>query len=248
MAVISLLGRVMPHLACVPPALGLLAALGVFSQAATADGPPDEIAAVLGGPLPMAEERCAYTRVRSDADSLKIERYDPSNPNAPWTLLNLDGRDPTAADLRRYVQRADNRSDRRHPLSFDPRDLVRPDSWELRSDNGREVAYKFRLQPFEELNERLAEKAIGTLVMDKDAGHLVRIRIENTEPVYPAPLVRITAYAQELRFEHDEAIGADVLVKAVTHMRGRALGVKSLNDDRVIRYEDYACTELGLRQ
>jgi hypothetical protein len=226
------------------PAMGMLTTLGLLSHDATADAPPEEVAAILNGALPMAEQRCAYTRVRSDADSLKIERYDPANPDAPWTLLNLDGRDPTAADLRRYVQRAESRSDRRHPLSFDPRDMVRPGSWELRSQNGQEIAYQFRLKPFEELNERLAEKAIGTLVLNRADGRLLRIRIENTEPAYPAPFVRITAYAQEMRFEHDEAIGSDVLVKAVTHLRGRALGVRSLNDDRVIRYEDYVCTDL----
>jgi hypothetical protein len=224
-----------------PAALAVLALLG---HTATAAPPPEPVSAVLREGLPMAEERCAYTRIRSDADSLKIERYDPSNPAAPWTLLNLDGHEPTPADLRRYVQRAENRSDRHHPLAFDPRALVRPDSWELRSDNGEEVAYQFRLQPFEDLSARLAEKAIGTLVMSKDDGRLLRIRIENTEPAYPAPLVRINEYAQELRFEHDEAIGADVLVQAVTHLRGRALGMKSLRDDRVIRYEDYVCTDL----
>lgn len=225
-------------------AVAALTALGLLSHTATADAPAHDVAAILNGALPMAEQRCAYTRVRSDADSLKIERYDPTNPQAPWTLLNLDGRDPTPADLRRYAQRAESRSDRRHPLSFDARDLVQPNSWELRSQNDHEVAYHFRLQPFEELSERLAEKAIGTLVLNKDNGRLLRIRIENTEPAYPAPLVRITAYAQEMRFEYDEAIDADVLVKAVTHLRGRALGVRSLNDDRVIRYEDYLCTDL----
>jgi hypothetical protein len=250
MVVISLWGRAKPRwFLRMLPALGVLT-LGFLSQPVIADPPPDEVAAVLNlnDALPMAEERCAYTRVRSDADSLKIERYDPANPEAPWTLLNLDGRDPTPADLRRYAQRDDNRSDRRHPLAFDPRDLVRPDSWELQSDNGGEVAYRFRLRPFEEISERLAEKAVGTLVMSKDDGRLLRIRIENTEPAYPAPLVRVTDYAQELRFERDEAIGADVLVKAVTHLRGRALGLKSLDDDRVIRYEDYACTELVSQQ
>jgi hypothetical protein len=222
------------------PALCLLAALAHADTAAAA-GTPAQVAAVLTEPLPGAEQRCAYTRTRSDADSLKIERYDPADASGPWSLLNRDGHEPTAAELRRYRATSGNRSDRRHPLAFDPRDMVHPSSWRLQSDGGDEVVWEFRLRPFEELDERMAEKAIGTLALSKSDGRLLRIRIENTAPAFPAPFVRITSYAQELRFARDEAIGADVLVETVMHLRGRATGLKSLAEDRVISYDDYVC-------
>jgi hypothetical protein len=222
----------------------VLYVLGPAGPAAAGTQPP-EVVKLLGTGVPDAEQRCAYTRVRSDSDSLKIERYDPADAGAPWTLLNLDGRAPSPNDLRRYAQRADNRSDRQHPLAFDPRDMVRPGSWELHSENGAERTYHFKLAPFEELTERLADKALGTLVVDKKNGRLLQIRIENVEPTYVAPLVRITSYAQELRFDHDPKLGKDVLVKRVTHLRGRAAGMKQLKDDRVVRYEDYVCRESG---
>jgi len=223
----------------------ILPFLGLVAPAAATQ--PPEVAALLGNGMPDAEQRCAYTRIRSDSDSLKIERYDPADPNALWTLLNLDGRNPTPGDLRRYAQRADNRTDRQHPLTFDPSAMVRPGSWKLHSENDVERTYEFRLAPFEELTERLADKALGTLVVDRKDGRLLRIRIENMEPTYVAPLVRITSYAQELRFERDPQIGKDVLVKRVTHMRGRAAGMKQLSDDRVVRYEDYVCRDPGGR-
>jgi hypothetical protein len=224
----------------------ILFALGPVNPIAAGPQPP-EVAALLGNGVQHADQRCAYTRIRSDADSLKIERYDPIDPDSPWTLLNLDGREPTAKDLRRYTQQAEGRSDRQHPLTFDPREMVRPDSWKLHSDTGGERAYRFQLAPFEELTQRLADKAIGTLALDKKDGRLLRIRIENIEPTYVAPLVRINSYAQELRFERDPKLGKDVLVMRVTHMRGRAAGMKQLSDDRVVRYEDYVCRELALR-
>jgi hypothetical protein len=231
-----------PHLQPHHIILLLLASIAALAQGAhAATGAPREVAAVLTDPLPGAEQRCAYTRVRSDADSLKIERYDPRDANGPWSLLNRDGHEPTVAELRRYRATAGNRTDRRHPLAFDPRAMVRPSSWRLRSDDGDEVVYEFRLRPFEELDERIAEKAIGTLTLNRRDGRLLRIRIENTEPAFPAPLVRVTSYAQELRFERDAAIGTDVLVESVMHLRGRALGVKALSEDRVITYRDYVC-------
>jgi hypothetical protein len=220
----------------------MVSVLGPAGAAAAGPAPP-EVARLLGNGVQDAELRCAYTRVRSDSDSLKIERYDPADPQAPWTLLNLDGREPSASDLRRYAQRGDGRSDRQHPLAFDPTAMVRPGSWALHADNGVERTYHFKLAPFEELTERLADKALGTLVIDRKNGRLLQIRIENLEPTYVAPLVRITSYAQELRFERDPKLGKDVLVKRVTHLRGRAAGMKQLKDDRVVRYEDYVCRD-----
>lgn len=198
--------------------------------------------ALLEDAPPAAEQRCAYTRVRIGPDRTKAERYDPSDPKRPWSLLSIDGREPTAAELRRFASK-DDLDERLHPLAFDPRVMIRPNSWQLRSENGTEAVYEFRLRAYDDLDERLAEKVIGTLVLDKPANRLVSIRIENTEPTFVAPLVRIAEYAHELRFERDEAIGSDVLVKTITHMRGRAAGLKRLRQDRVIRYEDYVCDD-----
>ncbi|MFU8816213.1 MAG: hypothetical protein ACNA7W_12760 [Pseudomonadales bacterium] len=246
--------RAMRRWATVVPAVSLLALAGLlFQQAAAADAAAaaeSEAAAVLEAALegapPSAEQRCAYTRIRIGPDSSKAERFDPSDPENPWTLLSLDGREPTAADLRRFSSK--DLDDRIHPLAFDPRDMIREGSWELVSENGVEAVYEFQLQPYEALDERLAEKVIGTLVIDRTEGRLVRIRIENTEPTFVAPLVRITDYAHELRFERDEAVGTDVLVQTITHMRGRAVGVRRLRQDRVIRYEDYVCSDDLLAQ
>jgi hypothetical protein len=224
----------------------MVSVLGSAGPAAAGPQPP-EVARLLGNGVGNAEQRCAYTRVRSDSDSLKIERYDPADPDAPWTLLQLDGREPSSGDLRRYAQRADSRSDRQHPLAFDPTTMVRPGSWELHADKGVERTYHFKLAPFEELTERLADKALGTLVIDRKNGRLLQIRIENVEPTYVAPLVRITSYAQELRFERDPKLGKDVLVMRITHLRGRAAGMKQLKDDRVVRYEDYVCRDFTTR-
>lgn len=187
-----------------------------------------------------AERRCSYTRTRIEGGDSKRERYDATNPDEPWTLVRVNGREPNPAQLRRYARKADDR-DRQHPLDFDLRDMVDPDHWELVSETPTEAVFRFRLRPNEDLDERLVAKVRGTLVVDKVRLQPVRITIENTEPAYVAPLVRIAEYTQEMRFEWDEAIGASVLTERETEMRGRALGLRPLREHKIIRYTDYSC-------
>src|SRR5690606_23228883 len=182
--------------------------------------------------------RCSYTRIRIEDGDSKRERYQAGDTDTPWELVQVDGREPTEAELRRYARGAEDR-ERRHPLDFDLRGMVDPDHWHLRSETATEAVYQFRLRPTDELDERLADKVLGTLVVDKVRLQPVRIRIENTEPAYVAPLVRVAEYSQEMRFTWEPAIGAAVLTETETEWRGRAVGLKVLKRHKLVRYSDY---------
>ncbi len=208
---------------------------------------PELVDAVLELGQPGAEEHCAYTRTRLNPEHSKTERYDPSNPESPWHLVAVDGQPPTAAEIRRYARDADDRSDRRHPLAFDLRSMVSPDGWELVSETEDQVTYHFRLRPSDEIPEHLVDKVRGTMVVARDPLRPVRITIENTEPAYVAPLVRIAEFFQELRFSWSDAVGGPVLTEIETRRRGRALALKSLRKDKIVHYDDYDCS-LGAPQ
>jgi hypothetical protein len=78
-------------------------------------------------------------------------------------------------------------------------------------------------------------------VVDKARVQPRQIVIENTDPVYAAPFVRVADYRQELLFEWNDNVGAAVLTQADTRWRGRALGLKVLRRHKLVRYLDYAC-------
>jgi hypothetical protein len=189
-----------------------------------------------------APQRCAYTRVSIEDDESEVERFDPARNDAPWTLLEIDGRPPAEAELQRYGGRTENRRDRNHPMDLQVRDMVDPSSWRLRNDDGTLAEFEFRLRPHGELTERLAEKVVGTFIIDKRWQQPVRLRVQSTEAASIAPFVRIDHYAEDLRFRYDDSVGTAVLAERHTERRGRALGVKSLNRNKTFRYEDYACT------
>ncbi len=186
-----------------------------------------------------AEARCSYTRLRLD-DELREERYEAGADGAPWVLVSVDGDTPSTVEQRHYARGQDGR-DRRHPLAFDLRDMVDPEHWELVEEGADRAVYAFRLRPNEDLDETLVDKVVGTLVLDTERDQPVRIVIENTEPAYVAPFVRVAQYRQQLDFEWNEAVGAAVLTQRETVMRGRALGLKLLRKDKLVRYQDYVC-------
>lgn len=231
-----LAGARLRRLATVLMLLGPAALAGAASP-----GAPLLVKAMLNNAPAAAQERCSYTRTRIEDGESRRERYDATDAAEPWKLVRVNGRDPSAAELRRYQRKAEQR-DRRHPLEFDLRDMVDPQHWQLRSETAVEAEFEFRLRPNDELDERLVDKVLGTLVVDKVRLQPVRITIENTEPAYVAPLVRVAEYLQEMRFRWEDAIGAAVLSETETQVRGRAVGLKLVREHKLIRYTDYRCS------
>jgi hypothetical protein len=200
---------------------------------------PGPVARMLANAPVDAEARCSYTRFRL-GDEVREERFQAGTDATPWTLVSVDGDAPSTVEQRHYERGQEDR-DRRHPLAFDLRDMVDPEHWELLEEAGEQAVYGFRLRPNEDLDETLVDKVLGTLVLDTVREQPVRIVIENTEPAYVAPFVRVAEYRQQLDFEWNDAIGAAVLTRRETVMRGRALGLKLLRKDKLVRYQDYHC-------
>lgn len=223
------------------PRLRALASVVLYAAAVTAAAEaPGVVKAVLENDVEGAEERCSYTRTVIEDGETKRERYHAGELVSAWELLAVDGREPTPSELRRYARKA-KELDRRHPLEFDLREMVDPDHWQLQSESETQAVYEFRLRPDEELDARLVDKVRGELVVDKTRLQPVRITIENTEPAYVAPLVRVAQYAQELAFDWDPAVGASVLRERETRMRGRAVAFKVIERHKTVRYSDYQC-------
>lgn len=225
-------------------AAACLAGAATMATATGRDGEPALVEKVLNNALDDAEARCSYTRTKTEDGRSKRERYQ-AGAAIPWRLLAVDGRDPTPAELRHYADGADDRQ-RRHPLAFDLRAMVEPDQWRQLGDRAGQVSFEFRLRPTEELDARLVDKVRGKLVVDKVRQQPLQIVIENTEPAYVAPLVRVAEYRQEMTFEWDDGIDASVLARAETGMRGRALGLKALRQHKLVEYGDYQCVEPAL--
>jgi hypothetical protein len=190
-----------------------------------------------------AGERCGYTRQSIRGNESKRERFDPSRGKTAWTLLSVNGRPPSAKVLRNYAENAEDRIDRQHPLAFDLESRVQSDSWSLVSETDDEAVFSFRLSldEDEDIDMRLLDKINSTLTLDKRTAQPKRVLIESTGPASLAPLVVIRAYRQEYLFDWNDAVGAAALKEKITHRRGSAAGIRSLDKDKRVLYSDYEC-------
>lgn len=221
--------------------LYLLDSVGV-SVVYAAEIPPVVVAMIEKGPQ-NAVNRCGYVRHRQRDDGSVRERYLPGRKEeSPWILLSVDGRAPNVREQRHYLTKREKRSIRRHPLAFDIREIADAGSWSIAVENDREVTVHFELEPTRDFGTRAAQMIRGILVLDRARNQPKRIRIESVGPVYVRPFVRITEYWQEMGFAWDEEVDAATLIEVVTHRRGSAFGIKSMDKNQRTRYGDYDCS------
>ncbi len=225
-------------------ALGLLMIVLTAGTAAGAhaDDLPPLVRAALGQRPANPEQRCAYTRTRIQDDHSKSERYHPG-AETPWTLEAVNGQPATEAERQHFAREA-GEHDRKHPLDFDLTRMVKPGSWQLLRQNDREAVYRFGLQGTDDIPDRVADKAVGTLVLDKSPPRPVRVEIANTGSAYVAPFVKIKDFSQKLSFSWDKSLDTPVLTEMQTQWQGRAFGLKKLSKHETLRYSDYACRDM----
>ncbi len=209
-----------------------------------ADEMPPLVKSALGEPPADPEQRCAYTRTRIEDDHSKSERYHPGDPKTPWTLEAVNGRAPTDAERQRFARDA-GEHDRAHPLGFDLTSMVQPGSWQELRQNDRQAVFQFKLRSTDDIPARVADKAVGTLVVDKSRPQPVRAAIENTGSASIAPFVRVNDFSQKLRFRWDDDLHTPVLTEMETRWQGRAFGLKKLGKHETLRYSHYVCRDMN---
>lgn len=185
--------------------LVLVCLLGCAGAAARGDEPT-------GAPAPLDaalrklladEGRWASTRTTRYFDKngrlerTDVERHDPSRPPAEeWTLLQRDGRPPSAAEARSW-RRAREREMRRRgrPLGA-VMDFVRAT---VADETRAHLVYSVPLQPG--VSRRLpAEKFYVLLQVDKTRGEIDRLAIRTTDAFRVAGVAQVDHAEADVRF------------------------------------------------
>jgi hypothetical protein len=167
-----------------------------------------------GGPVPLdpallawltAPDAWAFTQcVRQyERDGAlkeeRLERYDPSQPPGKrWTLLQVNGRAPTPAELSDFAERR-GRSKKRRPLS--PMDCIDLASVAVTKDSADEVSYHV---PLRSDATRLVplEKISIAITIDKESRRIEHISADLPTPLRVAfGLARVTDAVLDLRFD-----------------------------------------------
>jgi hypothetical protein len=173
-----------------------------------------------------------------------VERFDPSRQGERWTLVENDGRAPTARELSAYRKRKaseDRRIEERKAETGRQKDdfdeLIRKGSLKLLREDAELAVWSFLPPETGEMAE-LEDAIKGTLTIGKRRPHPFTIEMTNDSPMRLAPGIRIERMYVRLDFRPLPGGGPVVLHQSESVLRGRFL-VKRLNEQTVTTYGDY---------
>lgn len=188
----------------------------------------------------------AFTETESGSDGNFVGRHDPRQPDGErWTLLSIDGREPTAEELRRYADR--KRSERSE--SEDEEDgeidrMVEPGSLELLEET-RDY-WLFRFVPTDngdddddDMGRKVMERMNGTVKIIKDGQYLEYIDIRNTKPIRPKAGVKMKKFVTRISFGPAVAGGPIVMKSMDVAIKLSAFLVVRVDETESVQLSDF---------
>jgi len=180
----------------------------------------------------------SYTQKTAGDGRSTVERCDAGKPEFDcWSLVEKDGRAPTAAELRDYTEARSRRSRTgTAPKITDQLDL---DLVETVADTPERATYRTRLRRGES-RDHTAPFLRATVVVHKPTRAIESIELGNTEPFSPTLGVKIAEMRTLLTYRLPAADTPALPEKVSSRVRGAAFWFKSLDADLTVEFSDYA--------
>lgn len=188
----------------------------------------------------------AFVQTTVDNGKTRVERFDPSRPKAEqWTLTLTEDRAPTPREQTEYRKKRAKELETVEARKEDPKrkeggnDLIREDSLVLLRETVVQVVYSFRPPPGDDDEDMFADHIKGTLTIGKSRPHAFTIEMKNETPMKPMTGVRIDRFSMTMEFRLVTPDGPVLPHRFEASVRGKALLVKSLNQDTVTTFSEY---------
>lgn len=180
----------------------------------------------------------SYTQTtRSDGRST-VERCEAAKPEfARWSLVQKDGRAPTAAEVADYAEARSRRSRTGTAPRITEQLLL--ETLETLTESPERATYRCRLRRGEN-RDNTAEHLRATLVLHRPSGAIESITLASTEPFRPGFGVSIAEMKTEMLYTLPVEEGSPSLPqRVVSRVRGTAFWFKSLDAEMSVEFSDY---------
>ena len=182
----------------------------------------------------------SYTMTSRSKNGVTIERHDAAAPaGARWTLLQKEGRAPTEKELLEYQEEKAERDARRDKGQRDDEQEVDRSSIRLVSEDERAATFHFQVNSSGRMEKAFTKHILGTLVVNKNGSWAERFELRSTKPIRPIPGVSVREFNVIMTFWRDAQSGEVLFETMQSRIRGRAFGIKSLDDDHHVRFTDF---------
>lgn len=204
----------------------------------SADPLPPEFEAALKTFRADGTKGWSFTQTTTARKDSLIERYDPSKAEfVRWTLIQKNGRAPTEKEIREYRERHSRRSG----LDTAPdvtKQLDLPTAERI-SDTAERVTYRFHLKSGGK-DDTSAQYMTALFTFHKPSSTIEQIELGNTEPFSPMIAVKIQEARTIIYYTLPTADRPTLLDRITVRVRGRAMLMKSLDEDMTVSYSDYS--------
>jgi len=183
------------------------------------------------------EKEWAFTETSLSEGQLFVGRFDPRlEDDEQWTLLSVDGKEPTDKQRRKYLHNKDE-----HRGDADDDDnrvtaIVEPDSLELVEETDEHWLFTF--VPAED-QEAFMTSVDAKIRIVKDGRYVDSLEMRNFQDIKPGFGTKITKFQMRLTFGPALDAGPIVPKSMDVHVTGRALLFISFDDTEVTKYSDF---------
>jgi outer membrane lipoprotein-sorting protein len=179
----------------------------------------------------------AFVQTTSSTKHSLKEQFDPSKLEFKrWSLIEKDGHAPTEEERKDYEEKQTRRS--RGDTAPDVTKQLDLSTAEKVSEDSERSVYRFRLTPGGK-DDTSAQYMTSTFTFHKPTKTIERIELTNTEPFSPMLAVRIQEARTTINYTLPTAERPTLLDKITVRVRGRAMLVRSLDEDLTVAYSDY---------
>lgn len=208
-----------------------------FLTVAALAAPPRELATALESFRSDPPRGWSFTQTTAAEGKSTVERSDAAKPEFErWSLLQKDGRAPTADDLQHYAEARSRRS--RTGTAPKIVDQFLLEALEVVSDTAERVTYKCPLRPGE-ARDHTARSLRATIVVHKPTHTIESIELASIEAFSPTFGVTIAEMHTLMTYSLPRDATPSLPQKVSTAVKGRAFLFKSLDAEMTVTYSDY---------
>lgn len=198
---------------------------------------PDELRVALKSFQAEGTKGWAFTQTTEGEGQSLLERFDPRRPEFQrWTLLQKNGKAPSAEEARRYTEAQTRRS--RGETAPNVKDQIDESTAENVGDDGVRTRWRFRLKTTDE-DDRSAAHMMATFVLHRPTGTIEEVDLASFESFRPVLGVRVDEARTRIEYSLPDGDRPTLLRRITVRLRGRAWWFKSLDQSMTVLYSDF---------
>ncbi len=203
----------------------------------TAAPTPPELETALKNFRAEGSKGWSFTQTTVSGDHSRVERFNPLGKNfLQWTLLQQDGHAPTADEVEKYNEHKTRRSSSENAPNV--KDQIAPGTCEVLEESPERGVYRFQLKPGDK-DDSSAQFMRVTFTLHRPTATIEKVELASTGPFSPVLMVQIKEARTVMTYSLPEGERPTLLKEVSVRVRGRAMWVRSLDQDMTVSYSDY---------